>query len=75
MLPFGPLRVFIRFLRRSCSFWVPLSFVSPRSLSCFFSINAVSYFLSGTGAVRAVVFLPYMSVLFEEFRFLVFLRY
>ena len=37
--------------------------------------NAVSYFLSGTGAVRAVVFLPYMSVLFEEFHFLIFLRY
>ena len=75
MLPFGPLHVFIHFLRCSCSFWVPLFFVSPRSLSCLFSINVFSYFLSGTGAVRAVVFLPYMPVLFEEFRCFVFLRY
>ena len=72
MLPFGPLRVFIRLLRHSCSFWVPLSFVSPRSLSCLFSMNAVSYFfLSRTGAVRAVVFLlhvcPVREVLFSCF--------
>ena len=32
ILSLGPLHVFIRFLRRSGSLWVSLSFVSPRSL-------------------------------------------
>ena len=66
ILPLGPLLVFIHFLRRSGSLWVSLSFVSPRSLLDFLK-KCCFVFFKWDWDCRAVVFLPYMSVLFEEF--------